>query len=229
MELEKNNLIDGEIMTDINEIEAIAHENLDLAKYQKNLAIDLQRMSKLELDRAKARNNLMKKEIDTAKARLEVAETNRVIVDKKIDHNKSNTLRFSDDELNHEKEYSDYNEKIAKIQIKIAELGQQISEVERDLASTNQELANAKMNLAKVVEKLSKDQFKYVKLCKEGASDQKIENAKKEYENQESLVEEEKKAVMQIHADIRQKENNLTDLKKQQSELLLERDKIRHP
>ena len=99
-------------METINIVENSAFENQNHAKSEKELANQSKKMAKIELKRTKARESLIRNELEIARIRLILAEKNRALIEKK--QSKKKILKYSEDILNSEKKFAEYNETMHK-------------------------------------------------------------------------------------------------------------------
>ncbi len=216
-------------MGEREEVRKKTEQNLKLSLYEKDLARKLKDLAKAEIARAKAKELLMKKELKLEESRKEVAEKRMKLVEKKLEIQKSGILKFSDEQLASEKNSAIYHENLSINQKEIAKINKKISEIEVEIAKQKVKLAEEKMDVGKVRGKLSEKQSAYVKAVDGGQPDEKVLKAKDEYRKYEEKLEEEIADVFKKEEDIKGRENKLADIKKQLSEKMAEREKIRHP
>lgn len=212
-------------MEESKNIEILAVENSNIAKFEKESASEMKVLAKQILKRAKAREMLAKNEIDLAKIRERLAEKSKRLVVRK--EKVKLLLNISENILKVEKNQAIYNEKVAEIQTKIAETQKKIANIETEIAEVKVKLANKKLNEAKERGNLAKKQLIYVKLVNASAPSEKISKAEEAYlKIQKDLTKFEIDA-MQINRNLIEKQNKLADLKKELSEKLTIREKIR--
>ena len=213
------------MMAEVKNVERLAEENSNIAKSEKESASELKALAKQTLKMAKAREMLVKNEIDLAKIRERLAEKSKKLVESK--EKVKELLKFGNDILKAEKIQAIYNEKVAEIQTKIAEIQAKYANVEVEIAEVKIKLANKKFDEAKERDNLAKKQLVYVKLVNTNAPGEKISKAEQAYlKIQKDLTKFETDA-MEINKNIVGKQNKLADLKKELSEKLSEREKIR--
>lgn len=212
-------------MEEIENVERLAEENSELAKVEKESAIDMKHEAELTVKRAKAREMLVENEIELTKIRERLAEKTKKLVGRK--EKVKELLKFGDEGLKIEKSQAIYNERVAEIQIKIAEIQRKIANVETEIAEVKVKLANKKLHEAKDRDNLAKKLFAYVKLMRESAPNEKISKAEEAYLKIQKDLANLETDVMEIHKSIIGKQNKLADLKKDHSAKLAEREKIR--
>lgn len=212
-------------MEEIKNIERLAEENSKIAESEKESADEMKVLAKHTVKRAKAREMLVRSEIELAIIRKRLAEKSKKLVDRK--EKAKVLLKFADDSIKAEKHQAIYNDKIAEVQTKVAEIQQKIAHVETEIAEVEVKIANRKFHEAKERGNLAKKQFAYVKLANANAPSEKISKAEGVYlKIQEDLIKFEMDA-MELNKNMSKKQHKLADLKKELSEKLSEREKIR--
>jgi len=214
-------------MENAENLEIIAQKNLDIAENERLIYKDSKMKVKQDLKSAKAREILVKNEIELAKLKLRLAEKSKKLVERKGEV--KDILDFSNNNLKNEEDYVIYNVKIAGIKKSIAEVQRKISYLDREIAEEELKIIKEKLNVVKEREILGKKQFNYVKLMKISAPSEKLTKAEKDYLDQQKELNEAIKDVYKKSIEIKKKEDKLADLKKELSEKLAQREKIRPP
>ncbi|MFX0026879.1 MAG: hypothetical protein ACFE8M_10760 [Candidatus Hermodarchaeota archaeon] len=215
-------------MESIDKFEVMAQENLKLAKQEKELAKGSRLVGKSELKRAKARELLVKEELELARIKREWAEKKINLVIEKRNLKKKGYIEIEELDLKSEEESALYNQKIAIIQQQITEVSSDIAFLERKIAKKIINLVDDKLYAAKEREKLGKIQGNYAKDLKNKAPENKISIDKDQINKQEKLLSKARNTIIDEESDIRIKQNELSNLKKELSLKLSEREKIRH-
>jgi hypothetical protein len=215
-------------MEKLIQFEKLASENLLIAENDKRLAKKLKSLAKSELERSKAMSQLVKKELQLTKIRKEVAENIKDLVEEKLKLKENGVLKFSNEELRKEINFSIYTGKIAIVQKLIAENEQEIAKLERVIALVRQKYAEDTLTFAKKREELSKKLLLYIKAVKEKQPDAVIMKTKKGCKNMQQELIKKKKLLLLKEGDIRMKENNLSDLEKKLGLKFSELERIRH-
>ena len=214
-------------MENAENLEIKAKKNLDIAENEKLIYKDSKITVKQELKSAKAREILVKNEIELAKLKRVLAEKSKKLFERKQEV--KDVLNFSNNNLKTEEDYVIYNVKIAGIKKTIAEVQRKIAYLDRQIAEEELKIINEKLNVAKEREILGKNQSNYAKLIKISATNEKLTKAGKQCIKQQKMLNEAIKNVSGKSVEIRTKEDKLADLKKELSEKLAEREKIRPP
>ncbi|MFW9951842.1 MAG: hypothetical protein ACFFKA_17130 [Candidatus Thorarchaeota archaeon] len=212
-------------MEQIKNVERLAEENSNIAESEKESATEMIALASHTVKRAKAREMLVKTEIDLAIIRERLAEKTKKLVEKK--EKSKELLKFADDNIKAEKHQAIYNSKVAEVQIKIAEIQRKIARAETEIGEVEVKIANKKFDEAKERGKLAKKQFAYVKLAKANAPPEKISRAEETYFKIQKDLTRFEMDRMELNRNIHIKQNKLADLKKELSEKLSEREKIR--
>ncbi len=211
----------------VENIEIKAQNNLDIAEKEKLICRELKNAAKQMLKSAKARENLAKNEIDLAKLKQRLAKKNKKLVESKM--YVKDILGFSNNNLKNEEDYAIYNFQIAEIKRNYAEVQTRIAQLERQLVEEELKVVSKKLHVAIERGLLGKIQFNYVKLLKITAPSEKLTSAEAEIKKQQKKLNGAIKSVYKQSIQITEKENNLADLKKDLSEILTQREKIRPP
>jgi len=190
-------------MVNIGDLEILAVENSIISKKEGLLAKELKKAVKIELKKAKARENLMQRMLESSNIRKKLVEKNREIIDRKIKN--KDILHIPDVVLNNEKDYAIYNERTAQIQNKSAKIHKKIANLEREIAEERIKFANRKIDLSNERKQLSKSQFSYIKKVKKSSSKDKIVDAQNLYLNKQKDVEQARIRVMKKLSDIKKK------------------------
>ena len=213
------------MMEDLSNLEKIAENNIKISDHEKYLAIELKDTAKQELERAKAREKLAKADLNLAKTKENLSEKTRIYIKDKQEVQK--LLKFSESGLKIELDHAKYLELIAEIQIEIAEIHRKISKVEREIAELDFKQVEEKFNLAKERGKLSKAQYKYIDGKRKTLPDEKINSLKEDVRKQEKLLEKINSKIARGRNEIDKEEIKISNLKKQLSEKLSKREKIK--
>ncbi|MFX1592395.1 MAG: hypothetical protein ACFFCL_06850 [Promethearchaeota archaeon] len=208
-------------------LEIIAQKNLDIAENERLICKDSKMKVKQDLKSAKAREILVKNEIELAKLNHRLAEKSKKLIERKGEV--KDILNFSNNNLKTEEDYAIYNIKIAGIKNTIAEVQRKVAYLNRQIAEEELKIINEKLKVAKEREILGKKQFNYVKLMKISPPREKLIQAEADYLNHQKKLNKAIKDVFEKSIEIRRKEDKLADLKKELSEELAEREKIRPP
>jgi hypothetical protein len=214
-------------MENVENLEIKAQRNIDIAVKEKLIYKDSKITAKQELKSAKARENLVKNEIVLANLKQNLAEKSKKLVENK--EKVKDILKFSNNNLKNEEDYATYNIQIAGIKKSIAEVQKKIAHLEKEIAEKELKIINEKLDVAKERELLGKKQFNYVKLVRNSLPNEKLKKAEEEYLSKEKNLTRAIKEVYNKSIEIRRKEDNLADLKKELSEKLDQREKIRPP
>ncbi|MFX0106212.1 MAG: hypothetical protein ACFE75_12095, partial [Candidatus Hodarchaeota archaeon] len=91
----------------------------------------------------------------------------------------------------------------------------------------NVKRANLKLDEAKQRKNLAKKQFAYVKLVNSNAPGEKVTKAQEAYLKQQKNLTKLETDALEINKEAMEKQNKLANLKKELSEKLSEREKIR--
>jgi len=209
----------------MEEIENIANENSKIAKDEMLKAEEMQRLVKLEIKRAKAREILVENELELAKIRENLADKSKRLVERK--EKVKTLLKFSKETLINELIQAHYNEQIAEIQKEGAEIQKKIANIETNIAEVKEKFITKKISEANQRKNLAKKQLLYVKLVKTNDSDEKIVNTQKVFLKQQTDLSKIETEANKINKNIVDKQLELANLKKQLSEKLGEREKIR--
>ncbi|MFX0083224.1 MAG: hypothetical protein ACFE94_15880 [Candidatus Hodarchaeota archaeon] len=214
-------------MENVENLDIKAQKNLDIAEDEKSIYHDSKITFKQELKSAKARELLVKNEIELAKLKQKLAEKSKKLVERKGEV--KDILNFSNNNLKSEEDYAIYNEKIAVIKKTIAEVQRQIAYLDKQIAEEELKIIKEKLNVAKEREKLARNQLNYAKLVKISATNEKLTKAENLCIKQQKMLNKAIKNVYRKSVEIRVNEDKLADLKKELSEKLAEREKIRPP
>ncbi|MFX1529872.1 MAG: hypothetical protein ACFFBC_02040 [Promethearchaeota archaeon] len=208
-------------------LEIIAQKNIEIAENEKLIYNSSKITFKQELKSAKARELLVKNEIELAKFKQKLAEKSKELVEKKEAF--KDILNFSNNNLKSEEQYAIYNEKIAGIKKVIAEVQRQVAYLDKLIAEEELKISNEKLKVAKEREKLARNQLHYANLIKISATNEKLTKAENLCLRQQKILNKTIKKVYEKSIEIRVNEDKLADLKKELSEKLAEREKIRPP
>jgi hypothetical protein len=212
-------------MENTENLERIATEHIKIAKNEKQIAMELRKKAKNQINKSKAREDLAQRGIELAKVRKELSEKTKNLIKNKIAVKE--LLDYSDLGLKVEEDQAVYNEKLAEIQIEIAGIHKKIARIERKLAEENKKLIEEKISNANLREKLGKKLLSYTKILRSGASDEKKKSAKEIYlSQQQNLIKSDNK-IVEKSEDIKKIQISLSDSKKELSQKLSEREKIK--
>ncbi|MFW9822865.1 MAG: hypothetical protein ACFFE4_08025 [Candidatus Thorarchaeota archaeon] len=208
-------------------LEIIAQKNLDIAEYEKLIYKESKIVVKQELKSTKARALLAKNEIKLAKLKQILAEKSKKL--NEIKGNAKDILNFSNNNLKNEEDYTIYNLKIAEIKKAIAEVQRKIASLEKQKSEVELKIIKEKLEVAKERELLGNRQLNFVKLLKKSTPNGKLAKAKETYLNQQKKLNKAIREVYKKSIEIRRNEDKLADFKKELSEKLTLRERIRPP
>ncbi|MFX1241929.1 MAG: hypothetical protein ACFFA7_11840 [Promethearchaeota archaeon] len=211
----------------IENIELIAQKNLEIAEREKKICKDSKNTAIQTLKSVKAGEILVKNEMNLAKLIQTLAEKNKKLVESK--QQVKDILAFSNNNLKSEEDYAIYSLKIAAIKNKIAEVQRKIAYLDSKVAEEELNIIKEKLRVAKERELLGKKQFSYVKLLKNSAPMEKLKKAEEEFQKQQKKLNTAIKGVYKKSIEIGGDEDKLADLKKELSEELAKREKIKPP
>ncbi|MFX1594353.1 MAG: hypothetical protein ACFFCL_16805 [Promethearchaeota archaeon] len=214
-------------MEPINKFENMAQENFRIAKQEKALAKESKLVGKTELKRAKARELLVEKELELARIKRAWAEKKINLVVDKRNLKKKGYIEIQENDLNSEEKTALVNQKIAIIQQQIAQLNSDIAFLERKMAKKLINLVTDKLDAAKEREKLAKIQEIYVKDLKAKLPESKLLEDLDQIKNQEKALNKARSTIVEGETEINKKQIELSNLKKELSLKLSEREKIR--
>jgi hypothetical protein len=214
-------------METINKYETMSQESLKLAKQEKELAKESLLVGKSEIKRAKAREMLVKEEMDLARIKREWAEKKINLVIEKRNLKKKGYIEIEEMDLKNEEEIALYNQKVAIVQEQIAKINTDIAYLERKIAKRIINLVDDKLDAADEREKLGKKQMQYVKDLKQKAAENKLSVDQADIASQENALNKARNTIIEVENEIRNKQIELANLKKDLSTKLSEREKIR--
>lgn len=216
-----------DFLKNLEKLERKAQENQNLAQYEIEIAKNSKLEAKIELKRVKIRKKLYKMEMEIAETRENLAEKKKSFAKKKLEIKNKNILKISEEEIKNESEYANFYEKLALNSREIAQIHLDTARLEESIAKLKLVLNDSRITLANERKKLSKLQIRYIKLVRGKSSENKIINAEKKYKNQQEEVWKIKDKGIKKEREIKSMENELSDLQRQLSQKLLEREKIR--
>ncbi len=214
-------------MKKVEQIERLAQHNQNLANHERQLAKKAKILAKNLRSRTKARKSLIKKEIELAKIRKSLAEKNQELVNKRLEISQENIIDFPEKLLNHEKEYTIFNEKLSENLIELTKLYLKVIKVEESIAIERGKLADSRLKMARIRDILAQKQYKYAKAVKTHANNEEIVKAEMDYLNKEKDL---KKIYTHIEKDVKEiikKKDELAEISKEISLKFAEREKIR--
>ena len=214
-------------MEDLKNLEKIAKENLELAIKEKELAGEFNLTGIKEYKRAKIRRELAEKNIKLNLVRQSLAKKYGDLLEKKTQNKNNELLEFSEEEIEFEKDYSDYLELINNIQIEISEIQVEMANLEIDISADKIKISHETEYSAKEREKLGNIQLDYIKVVMDKKSEKKISRLYEKYMMIQETLNRDRKDVLNDLKILKQKEIRLADLKKLLSLKLSEREKIR--
>ncbi|MFX0021809.1 MAG: hypothetical protein ACFE9S_05750 [Candidatus Hermodarchaeota archaeon] len=212
-------------MEEINKFEKIAEENANLARIERDTASEMKSLAKQSVKRAKAREMLARNELEVAKVRERLADKSKKLVERK--EKMKDYLKIGEDILKAERIQTQYNQNVAEIQTEIAEIQKEIAKIEKDITEIKVKIANKKLDEAKERGNLANKIRDYVKLMNANAPSDKISRAEEAYLNVQKLLTKLETDALELNKNIVKKQNKLADLKKDHSDKLAEREKIR--
>lgn len=214
-------------METLKKFETMSQENLKLAKQEKELAKESLLVGKSEMKRAKARETLVKEELELARIKREWAEKKINLVIEKRNLKKKGYIDIEELDLKTEEETALYNQKVAIIQEQITQISSDTAYLERKIAKRIISLTDDKLDAAKERERLAKVQGKYAKDLNEKAPESKLSLDIEEITYQENALTKARNRIIDMENEIRLKQIELANLKKDLSTKLSEREKIR--
>lgn len=203
----------------------MANKSLIIAQQEKEVAIIEKKISNEEVNRARARIRLAQNQEKLAELSLKLKEKNLILIENKIKNMK--LLKFLEEQLDKEKRLALYDENIAKAQLKMADIHKKIAGVERIIASLRMKIAGDKIRISNERGKLGKKMLVYVKAVRSGSQEQKIRKLESNYQNQNNILNEAKKKIIDKKEAIKNKQIKLSHLKKELAEIISDRAKIR--
>ncbi|MFX0103070.1 MAG: hypothetical protein ACFFCS_26120 [Candidatus Hodarchaeota archaeon] len=215
-------------MSEIEKLNELGRENMLLAEGELAAAKQLKKVAKSQVKKAKARKGLMDAELDIAKVREDLAVNLKKVTKKKEKLTSDGLLEVAGEVLKNEQKDAEYNEKIAKIQKKAAKANEKIAKQDVALSEESKKLANLITQAAKARKLLGKKQLSYVNSKKNDAPEEKITTAMNSYLEQRKKLQGIQKNIVAQKGLIRDKENQLGDMRKELSSILSELEKIRH-
>ncbi|MFX1269909.1 MAG: hypothetical protein ACFFAK_18265 [Promethearchaeota archaeon] len=214
-------------MKKVEQIERLVQHNQNLANHERELAKKEKILAKNLRSRTKARKSLIKKEVELAKIRKSLAEKNQELVNKRLEISQEHIIDFPEKLLNHEKEYTIFNEKLSENLIELANLYLKVIKVEESIANERGKLADSRLKMARIREILAQEHYKYAKAVKAHANNEVIVKAEMDYLNKEKDL---KKIYTHIEKDVEEiikKKDELAEISKEISLKFAEREKIR--
>ena len=215
-------------MKNLENLERKAQQNQKLAQNEIEFARNFKLEAKSELKKAKISQKLFLQEMEIAMIRETLAEKKFALVQRKKKIKDEELLKITDEELKHESDYANYYKQLAKNSSDIAIIHKETASEAEKIAKLKLNLAFDKMTLAHERNNLAKQQFQYIKLVRENASENKITNTEQKYKNQGENVWKIRDKLIKKENQMKSKENELANLKKQLSLKLSEREKIIH-
>lgn len=201
-------------MGKVSNLNLKAQENLIIAEKEKLVALELKELAKYLLKKARSREKFVEREIKLAQIRQNLVENNKILLENRI--RSKEILKFSDDVINHDKNFTDYHEVVAENQLESAKHHKELAKLEENLAKSKILVANSKIRVANVRIKLSKLQLKYAKAIQNNSSEKimKIKSVYKQEQNElnnllQELMEKEN-GVKIIQKDIAKSNSNLS-------------------
>jgi len=177
-----------------------AKENLIIAAKEKLVALELKKLAKYLLKKARSREKFVEREIKLAQIRQNLVENNKVLLENRV--RSKVLLKFSDDVINSEKNFTNYHENVAENQLELAKHHKELAKLEENLAKSKIVLSNSKIQVANIRMKLAKLQLKYAKAIQENSSEKimKIKSVYKQKQNELShLLRELMEKESEVH------------------------------
>lgn len=200
-------------MEKISNLNLKAQENLIIAAKEKLVALELKKLAKYLLKKAKSREKFAEREISLAQIRTNLVENNKILSEHRI--RSKELLKFSDDEIKNEKNFTTYHENIVENQLESARHHKELAKLEENLAKSKILAANSKIQVANIRIKLSRLQLKYAKVIQKNSSE-KIMMIKSVYKQKQNELHH-------LLQELMEKENNVNiiqkDIAKLQSKL----------
>jgi hypothetical protein len=214
-------------MEDLDKLESIAYQNLELAKSEKELAKKINLTGIRERKRAEVRKDLAQKNFKLNDARDELVENYEDLINKKMEIKNEDLLGLSDAEITFEEDYSTFFDLINEIQAEIIKIQLKIVDLELKIAADKIKISHEVEYAAKEREKLGNMQIAFLKAVKSKSSEKKINRLEEKYKTIHNTLIEDRKDILKDLRILKLKEIDLADLKKEYSEKLSQREKIR--
>ena len=183
-----------------------ANENIIIAKKEKLVALELKKLAKNLLKKAKTRKAFVEKEIKLAQVRKDLVEKNDRVLENMI--KSKEILKFPEEAIKNEEEFIEYHNKAAENQLKLAKNHRDIASLEEELAKRKIDLANSKIKTADIRIRIGRLQLKYLSTVEKKSPDK----------------------AMLVKASYKQKikdlNNQLRDLREKEKEVRMIQDSI---
>jgi chromosome segregation ATPase len=213
----------------VEKLRKIGEANQLLAKYERDNSRNLKSLANGELEKAKARENLIEKQLKLCEIRRNRVEIIKKMNQEKIIIKKNGIIDFPEEELKAEKHTADYNQLVSDIQTEIANIHKKISNLQKDLAQEKIRIAEKRMKIADRREKIGRKMVEYSDILSGDPSDSEISKSQKEYKTIQKKLNKDIEKIFGMEEETRRKENKLADLRKQLSNIMTDLEKIRHP
>lgn len=200
-----------------------------LAKYERDNSRNLRSLANGELEKARARDNLIEKQLKLCEIRKIRVDIIRKMNQEKETIKNNGVIDFPEEELKAEKHTADYNQLVSDVQTEIANNHKKISNLQKELAQEKIKLADKKMKIADRREKIGKKLVEYSLILSGDPSDSEISKSQKEYKGVQKKLNKDIEKAFLMEEEIRMKENKLAELRKQLSIIMADLEKIRHP
>ncbi|MFX1322829.1 MAG: hypothetical protein ACFFAQ_14425 [Promethearchaeota archaeon] len=187
-----------------------AQENLIIAKKEKLVALQLKKLAKSLLKKAKTREMFVEKEIKLALIRKNLVESNDKLLENKI--KSKELLKFPEEVITNEKAFINYHEKVAENQLELAKHHKEIATLEEKLAKSKLRLVNSKIYAANIRIKLGKLQLKYVKVVQKN-SPEKAMIIKTQYKQKQKDLDHHLKELIEKEMEVKIIQNDIANLK----------------
>ncbi len=214
-------------MEKIVQIENFATDNLELADSDEKLAKKMKKLAKSELKISKILNLLTKSEAKLNQLSVEIAETIKESVEKKMEVIKKGILKLSEDEIKQEIKDSLYTGKVALIQNVLTDLNRQKADLEQEISIQRNSYADEKINLAKKQRSYSEKLREYINSIKRKSPQETSSQIKEECEKIKNILIESKKAVKMLENSVKQLVGKLASLEKEMASNISDLEKIR--
>ncbi len=209
------------------QIETFAADNLELADDDEKIAKKIKKLAKSELKISKILNLLTKTESKLNKLSVEIAESIKDSVEKKMVILKKGILRLPEEEIKQEIKDSLYTGKVALVQSILTDLNRKKAGLEQDIAIQRNNYADEKINFAKKQRNYSEKLREYINSIKRESSQELTSQIKQECDNIKGSLIESKKAVKIIEINIKNLVGKLASLEKEMSSKISDLEKIR--
>ncbi|MFW9829841.1 MAG: hypothetical protein ACFFEY_19895 [Candidatus Thorarchaeota archaeon] len=195
-----------------------ANENIIIAKKEKLVALELKRLAKNLLKKAKTRKAFVEKEIKLAQVRKKLVENNKKVLENKI--KSKELLKFPDDDIRNENNFINYHEKAAENQLELAKHHKEIARLEEKLARSKIDVANSKRNAANLRIQLGKLQLKYF-ITIQKKSHEKATLIRGSYKQKKEVLDNQLRDLNEKEKEVKIIQKDIADLTSKLSHLMI--------